>query len=128
MMSIDDEDSERKTQAEVLINAYSRELQRRRLEARAQGLLISGNGLWIVSSRLTSPELALSDDEEQYDSDSDESFHYPGAEPIQEAPSIRSPDYFSRQNCPRGLADLTPHLQYLKHLNSVFLLTKYHRK
>lgn len=40
-----DEDSERKTQAEVLINVYSRELERRRLAAGAQGLLISGNGL-----------------------------------------------------------------------------------
>ena len=41
---IDDEDVERKTHAEVLLNAYSRELERRRLAAGAQGLLISGNG------------------------------------------------------------------------------------
>jgi len=41
---VDDEDIERKTQAEVLLNAYSRELERRRLAAGAQGLLISGNG------------------------------------------------------------------------------------
>ena len=40
----DDEDVERRTQAEVLLNAYSRELERRRLAAGAQGLLISGNG------------------------------------------------------------------------------------
>jgi len=33
-----DEDSERKTQAEVLLNAYSRELERRRLAAGADGL------------------------------------------------------------------------------------------
>ena len=39
-----DEDAERRTQAEVLLNAYSRELERRRLAAGAQGLLISGNG------------------------------------------------------------------------------------
>jgi hypothetical protein len=39
-----DEDSERKTQAEVLLNAYSRELERRRLAAGAQGLLLSTGG------------------------------------------------------------------------------------
>lgn len=41
---VGDDDVERKTQAEVLLNAYSRELERRRLEAGAQGLLISGDG------------------------------------------------------------------------------------
>ena len=40
----DDEDVERRTQAEVLLNAYNRDLERRRLDAGAQGLLISGNG------------------------------------------------------------------------------------
>jgi hypothetical protein len=40
----DDEDVERRTQAEVLLNAYSRDLERKRLAAGAQGLLISGNG------------------------------------------------------------------------------------
>lgn len=39
-----DNDMERKTQAEVLLNAYSRELERRRLAAGAQGWLISGDG------------------------------------------------------------------------------------
>lgn len=39
-----DEDAERRTQAEVLLNAYGRDLERRRLAAGAQGLLISGNG------------------------------------------------------------------------------------
>lgn len=39
-----DDDSDRKTQAEVLLNAYSRELERRRLAAGAQGLLFSGDG------------------------------------------------------------------------------------
>ena len=39
-----DEDNERRTQAEVLLNAYSRELERRRLAAGAQGLLLSGDG------------------------------------------------------------------------------------
>lgn len=41
-----DDDPERKTRAEVLLGMYSRELERRRLEAGAQGLLISGNGLY----------------------------------------------------------------------------------
>ena len=40
-----DDDAERKTQAEVLLNAYNRELERRRLAAGAQGLLISGDGM-----------------------------------------------------------------------------------
>lgn len=40
-----DDDAERKTQAEVLLNAYNRELERRRLAAGAQGLLISGDGV-----------------------------------------------------------------------------------
>lgn len=39
-----DDDNERKIQAEVLLNAYNRELERRRLAAGAQGLLISGDG------------------------------------------------------------------------------------
>ncbi|KAJ7591175.1 hypothetical protein C8J56DRAFT_1003730 [Mycena floridula] len=38
---LSDSDTDRKTQAEVLLNAYSRELERRRLAAGAQGLLIS---------------------------------------------------------------------------------------
>ena len=46
---VGDDDSERKTQAEVLLNAYSRELERRRLAAGAQGLLISGNGAPLVN-------------------------------------------------------------------------------
>lgn len=36
---VGDDDSERKIQAEVLLNAYSRELERRRLSAGALGLL-----------------------------------------------------------------------------------------
>lgn len=38
--TIGDEDAERKIQAEVLLNAYSRELERRRLSAGQDGLLI----------------------------------------------------------------------------------------
>jgi len=36
-----DDDPDRKLQAEVLLNAYSRDLERRRLAAGAQGLSIS---------------------------------------------------------------------------------------
>ncbi|KAK1236712.1 hypothetical protein PQX77_000068 [Marasmius sp. AFHP31] len=60
-----DEDVERKTQAEVLLNAYGRELERRRLAASAQGLLISGDDDYV----------------EDNGDDSDEEFHYPGSSP-----------------------------------------------
>lgn len=43
---VGDDNAERKTQAEVLLNTYSRELDRRRLAAGAQGLLISGDGMF----------------------------------------------------------------------------------
>ncbi|CAL1701431.1 unnamed protein product [Somion occarium] len=90
---LDDDDVERRTQAEVLLNAYSRELERRRLAAGAQGILISDN---------------------VYDDDSDEeSFHYPGSSTdTARPPSIRSTatDYFSRSSGSRGPTDLTPHL------------------
>lgn len=46
-----DENVERKTQAEVLLNTYSRELDRRRLSAGAQGLLISGDGMYFIFRR-----------------------------------------------------------------------------
>ncbi|THH33659.1 hypothetical protein EUX98_g540 [Antrodiella citrinella] len=63
---LDDSDAERKTQAEVLLNAYSRDLERRRMAATAQGLLIFGDG----------------EDDLQDDSD-DEEFHYPGTSPVE---------------------------------------------
>lgn len=118
-LSIDDDDSERKTQAEVLLNAYSRELERRRLAAGAQGLLISGDGKHDVASLYADNGLRLNIGEEEIDDDdSDEEFHYPGSTPPQTArpPSIRSSttattDYFSRQaSSSRGPTDLTPHL------------------
>lgn len=40
----EDDDTERKTQAEVLLNTYSRDLERRRLSAGARGLLLSDTG------------------------------------------------------------------------------------
>ncbi|TFK43397.1 hypothetical protein BDQ12DRAFT_695591 [Crucibulum laeve] len=95
-----DDDAERKIQAEVLLNAYSRELERRRLSAGAQGLLISEN-----------------DDEdlgETEDNSSDEEFHYPGSSPHETIrPASRSSgstDYFNRPSLSRIPTDLTPHL------------------
>ncbi|KAF9247178.1 hypothetical protein BU15DRAFT_84724 [Melanogaster broomeanus] len=96
---LSDEDSERKTHAEVLLNAYSRELERRRLSAGAQGLLISGS------------DEEFGDDD---DDDEDEEFHYPGYSPPStvRAPSVRSPstEYFTRPPVTRAPTDLTPHL------------------
>ncbi|KAI0068940.1 FYVE-domain-containing protein [Artomyces pyxidatus] len=93
-----DEDVERKTHASVLLHAYSRELDRRRLAAGAQGLLISNND----------PEYVDDDDDEE------EEFHYPGSSPVEtmRAPSIRSytTEYFGRPPLSRGPTDLTPHL------------------
>jgi hypothetical protein len=43
---IGDVDAERRTQAEVLLNAYTRELERRRKAALEQGLLLSSNGIF----------------------------------------------------------------------------------
>ncbi|EMD40637.1 hypothetical protein CERSUDRAFT_43468 [Gelatoporia subvermispora B] len=94
---LDDDDTERKTQAEVLLNAYTRELERRRLAAGAQGVVITDD---------------IQDDID--DDDSDDEFHYPGAESIEtpRAPSIRSSntDYFTRPTSSRAPTDLTPHL------------------
>ncbi|TFL05679.1 hypothetical protein BDV98DRAFT_229793 [Pterulicium gracile] len=96
---LNDDDVERKTQAEVLLNAYSRELERQRLLAGAQGLTIT--------------------DEDDYhdddDDDSEEEFHYPGAAstPTARPASIRSAstDYFNnRASSSRSVADLTPQL------------------
>ncbi|KAH9850711.1 hypothetical protein C2E23DRAFT_297085 [Lenzites betulinus] len=96
-----DEDPERRIQAEVLLNAYNRELDRRRLSAGSQGLLISG------------------EDEYDFDDDDDEEeFRYPGAPspPLTaRPPSLRSTttDYFGRRasgSGSRAPADLTPHL------------------
>ncbi|CAK5275708.1 unnamed protein product [Mycena citricolor] len=94
-----DEDAERKTQAEVLLNAYSRDLERRRAAADARGLLLSG------------AEDPVDDDD---DDSSDDEFHYPGASPVDTIrPGSRasaSTDYFSRHTTSRGPTDLTPQL------------------
>ncbi|KAI0265184.1 FYVE zinc finger-domain-containing protein [Gloeopeniophorella convolvens] len=95
---LSDDDLERKTQAEVLLHAYSRELERRRLAAGAQGLLFN-----------TEDNDYIEDDD-----DDDEEFHYPSPSPHEtmRAPSVRSytTDYFGRPSTSRTPTDLTPHL------------------
>ena len=92
---IGDDDTERKTQAEVLLNTYSRELERRRLAAGAQGWLISG-----------SDDDYMDDDE---DDDEDE-FHYPGYTPLGTSVRSVSTEHLSRSSSSRAPADLTSHL------------------
>ncbi|KAJ6599189.1 hypothetical protein DFH09DRAFT_28203 [Mycena vulgaris] len=95
-----DEDTERKTQAEVLLNAYSRDLERRRLAAGARGLLLSEAG----------------DEDIEDDESSDEEFHYPASSPLDTIrPGSRSSgsttaDYFTRPSVSRAPTDLTPQL------------------
>ncbi|TDL29708.1 hypothetical protein BD410DRAFT_37290 [Rickenella mellea] len=96
-----DPELERRTQAEVLLNAYSRELERRRLTAGASGFLLHEDDVHNEVDEL----------------DSDESFHYPGSSPttVTNTPrpsSIRSQatDYFPRPSVSRNSTDLTPHL------------------
>ncbi|KAI0033769.1 FYVE zinc finger-domain-containing protein, partial [Vararia minispora EC-137] len=92
-----DDDAEHRTQAEVLLNAYNRELERRKAAATQQGLLLSSEG--------------TSNYDDDDDDDDSESFHYPGASVV--APSIAgrsyTTDYFGRMGL-RGPTDLTPHL------------------
>ncbi|KAK0230505.1 hypothetical protein IW262DRAFT_1444924 [Armillaria fumosa] len=97
-----DDDVDRRRQAEVLLNAYSRDLERRRLAAGAHGLLISEDD---------------GEHEDYDDDDTDEEFHYPGASPLE---TLRSPsrmssstDYFSQpgsRSTSRVPTDLTPQL------------------
>lgn len=100
------------------MNAYNRELERRRLAAGAQGLLISGDGkfIFLYSTLSTNRRATVVDGIDIDDDDDDEEFHYPGASPADtttaRAPSIRSTttDYFGRATSSRGPTDLTPHL------------------
>lgn len=108
---------ERKTQAEVLLNAYSRDLERRRLAAGARGLLLSETGvkLSFEISHLSTNTTADYEDAEDEESGSDEEFHYPGASPLDTIrPSSRSSgstsDYFTRPGVSRAPTDLTPQL------------------
>jgi hypothetical protein len=93
-----DDETERKTQAEVLLNTYSRDLERRRLSAGARGLLLSNDA----------------DDYEEADDASSDEFHYPQSstsETLRPASrSSGSTDYLSRSETSRVPVDLTPHL------------------
>jgi hypothetical protein len=111
-----DEESERRTQGEVLLNAYNRELERRRLAAGARGISLSGEGRCSLNS-CTHP-LTNGLEGEEYDDDEDEDsveeFHYPGASPSEtvrpESIYSQATDYFNRPPVARAPADLTPAL------------------
>ncbi|KAF8493508.1 hypothetical protein JB92DRAFT_2750329 [Gautieria morchelliformis] len=93
-----DDDTDRKTQAEVLLNAYSRELERRRLTAGADGLF-----------RVENEEDVVDDDDA-----SEGSFHYPTSLSSSSArpTSVHShtTDYFSNPPTSRTTSDITPQL------------------
>ena len=122
-----DQDKERRTHAEVLINAYNRELERTRLAASSQGIFVTSDGMYCgpgSCSNLLKPLFFDVDQDvdgaqdDENDSD-DDSFHYPGTPtspviPVTARPaSIRSyhTDYFSltRSSSSRPV-DLTPSL------------------
>ncbi|KIK65388.1 hypothetical protein GYMLUDRAFT_38844 [Collybiopsis luxurians FD-317 M1] len=92
-----DSDLERKTQAEVLLNAYSRELERQKTAAEEQGLVLTGE------------DIDINDDD---DDDDDEEFHYPTSPPASIRPSSRSSSttgYLNnRPESQRTMSDLTP--------------------
>lgn len=94
-----DDENERRTQAEVLLNTLSRELDRRRLEAGAQGLLLSGT-----------------DDDNEADADGDddddEKFCYPGSsfDESEVLPTSKTSELTSCAGVPPPIPDLTPQL------------------
>jgi hypothetical protein len=113
LVLLEDEDAERRIQAEVLLNAYSRELERKRASASSSGLLINtegkpepGLGAQISMSDSSAGHNEL--DELDEEDSSDEEFHYPA--PMASPRSSTFTDYFSRASTSRipGPADLTP--------------------
>lgn len=48
ILVLGDDDADRKVQAEVLLNAYHRELERRRLQAGIQGVIITDDGMLVL--------------------------------------------------------------------------------
>ncbi|KAF8639914.1 hypothetical protein AX17_001165 [Amanita inopinata Kibby_2008] len=108
-----DEESDRKTQAEVLLNAYSRELERLRLAATAQGMVIVGeDGAGDESLPCLFPQSPTDNIEHDEDS-SDEEFHYPGA-PREDSQSISRASTSTRHTTiprvPSVPTDLAPQL------------------
>jgi hypothetical protein len=110
-----DDDAERRTQGEVLLNAYNRELERRRLAAGARGVALADEG--IFNELVCNPQLIywFRSEGEEYDDDdeSGDEFHYPGASPAETPrPSsayTQGADYFNQLPAIRAL-DLTPAL------------------
>ncbi|TFK29361.1 hypothetical protein FA15DRAFT_632372 [Coprinopsis marcescibilis] len=90
---LDDEDPERRVQAEVLLNAYSRELERRKSSAASSGLLIGDQG----------------PNDENEDDSSDDEFIYPAPSP-RPISRAASTDYINTPGSSRIPADLTPQL------------------
>ncbi|KAI6035265.1 hypothetical protein F5J12DRAFT_18697 [Pisolithus orientalis] len=93
-----DDNLERRTQAEVLLNTYGRELERRRLSASAQGLIM----------------LQSDDDpgDDNNDDDDEKEFHYPGGSPSESvrASTVGPASADHRTSVSRTPSDLTPHL------------------
>ncbi|KAL1740698.1 hypothetical protein HDZ31DRAFT_85291 [Schizophyllum fasciatum] len=88
-----DDDADRRTQAEVLLHAFSRDLERRRLAAGEQGLVLSG----------------YDDDIDLESSDDENGIGSPRPASVRSG----STDYFGRPRASTsraGPADLTPHL------------------
>lgn len=111
----EDNDLERKTQAEVLLNAYSRELERQKLAAEAQGLVITGEGKFcsaLILVPFDNPFHSIDDDIDD-DDDDEEEFQYPMSPTASIRASSRSSSstgYFSRPESHRTVTDLTPQL------------------
>jgi hypothetical protein len=99
-ISAGDPQGDRKTQAEVLLNAYGRELERQRLDAGARGLLGVEYCAYIVFHILPITQWTRLFTDESSDSDEDEddssSFHYPSSNLSARRASMESGDYFSR--------------------------------
>jgi len=100
-----DDDADRKIQAEVLLNAYSRELDRRRLQAGIHGV-ITGDGILLFSLL----KCVANDSSDSYpgsdDDDSSEEFHYPQTPPPRPSSMASGSTDYSH----RVPADLTPQL------------------
>lgn len=109
------------------MNAYSRDLERRRLTASSQGLLISAQGKQVLANLIIKFLIKFLKDDylDDEESDSDDEFHYPDPtettslvtpRAISRSASVASragstSDYFGRQaSSSRAPADLTPHL------------------
>lgn len=97
----------------MLLNAYSRELKRRRLAAGAQGLVLTDTGLTISIHLLLS--LTCFPDGDQHideDTSSEEEFHYPFAmaEDRRSLSRMSIQTDHSRPGVSRGPTDLTPQL------------------